>query len=113
METILVVPIVLAFSGIAAAFFFGGKARSGPPRRRLTEGTVRRFASLTELVEHCRERFRTDHVRTLFERGDFVVQVDLVGGRSFESLVVEEEGSYSALLPDVPAPAVVPAPAES
>ncbi len=101
METILVVvPVVLALSGIVAAFFLGGHKRPAAPRHRPTKGTVQRFDSVTKLVEHCRKQYGTDHVRTLFEGRDFVVQVDLTGGQSFEALIVEGESSYAALLPD-------------
>lgn len=106
METILVVvPIVIALGGIAVAMFFGGQTRRAP-RHRPTEGTVHKFDTLSALVKFCRDRYRTDAVRTIWLGEELLLQVDRPGGRSFESPVQHGGGeeSYAALLPDVTPP---------
>ncbi len=69
--------------------------------RRVEEGELCRFDSVTKLREFCRDRYKTDKVRCGSETGEFLLQVERPGGQSFESLIVhfEGEGTYAARLP--------------
>ncbi len=65
---------------------------------RPRSGRLHRFASVTEIVAFCRARYPGADVRTLNERGDFLLRVD---EPHFESLIVhfEGEGCYAVMLP--------------
>lgn len=60
---------------------------------------LHRFGSVTELVAFCRTRYPDTNVRTLNERGDFLLRVD---EPRIESLIVhfEGEGCYAVMLPE-------------
>lgn len=79
-----------------------------PVSSRRPRNTVRypllRFANLTELIFHCRQRYQTAHVRTEYraQSGALMLVVCPEGRQVFESLVVYMEGerAYLVEVPD-------------
>ena len=71
---------------------------------RVQEGELVRFDSVTTLVDECRLRFATMHVRTATRGGEFLLYVKLPDGSRFESLIAhfEGEGTYAVMLPGAP-----------
>lgn len=72
-------------------------------RARTRSGTLFRFASVTELITFCRDRYRTDKVQCSSDSGEHLLSVDPFDRKAFDSLVVyfEIEGQYAVLLPDL------------
>lgn len=73
---------------------------------RVQEGELVRFDSVSELVDECRARFATMHVRTATRGAEFLLYVKLPDGGRFESLIVhfEGEGCYAVMLPTAAPP---------
>ncbi|MBZ5715826.1 hypothetical protein [Nannocystis pusilla] len=68
---------------------------------RVMAGAILRFDSVTEMIEYCRARYRTDEVRSGRQDGEFVLFVRPAEGPAFESLIVHFEGerTYAVMLP--------------
>lgn len=64
-------------------------------------GAVLRFDSVTEMIEYCRARYRTEDVRSGTLDGEFTLFVRPTDAPAFESLIVhfDGEGVYAVMLP--------------
>ena len=69
--------------------------------KRLQQGAVLRFDSVTAIIEFCRHRFQTNDLTCSSTGGELVLRVVLPNAESFETLIVHFEGeaTFAVLLP--------------
>jgi hypothetical protein len=82
----------------------GRRAGGYGGRMRALDGTLHRFDSVTKMIAHCRQRFRTDDVRSANLNGEFILFVRPADRPAFDGLIVHFEGERvsAVMLPDDP-----------